>query len=170
MNAQVFQHRWPVEAAVRIAQPGVDGIAFRRQVQRLDRLTECAIGVAVLRSQFDKKSRSQQVHQEHPKGNVLMPRGRTGEARRLQEQRGVIPGVDPHFAVPTVRRSEPLRSRDWSLAEFGKGKDVFKVLAFARRSHDDILVGEVQRDAGVQGIVEYLHSERPALRKGIDAV
>ena len=60
---------------VRVAFPGVHGVAVGGEFQFLDGLAEAAVGDAMLRAEFDDDARVEAFNEEHGEGCVFRPAG-----------------------------------------------------------------------------------------------
>src|SRR5205823_12612146 len=74
MRFKVFENfRAVVKSALPIALPCINGIATSLQFQLFDSLTECAVGDAAERAEFNEQAWPQRVHQKHCERNVCSP-------------------------------------------------------------------------------------------------
>jgi hypothetical protein len=94
VGAEVFEDRRRIRARLGITSPSVDGGGMGVEVEVVDGLKEGAVGVAMVRAEFDEGAGAEEVDEEESEGDVADPGGGFGEEVRGLEKKGVVEGVE----------------------------------------------------------------------------
>jgi hypothetical protein len=98
VGAQLLEDLGPVRPGVDVALPRVDGVAARPEAERLHRLAERAVGIALPRPELDEHPGPQRGDGEERERNVLVPAVDVGQPPRLVEDDLVAQGLErPHL-------------------------------------------------------------------------
>ena len=90
VGPQLLEHLGPVRARVRVALPRVDGVAPCPEAERLHRLAQGAVRVALPRAQLDENTRPQRGHGEEGERDVLVPARDVRQPAGLVEHDGMV--------------------------------------------------------------------------------